>query len=104
MIKHRHVTEKARVLENLQHASSNASVKKCDSPKYVFVVDMHANKKEIASALEEIYESKKIKVKAVNTVVLKPKARRVRGHLGMTSFIKKAIVTLAPGDVLDEQV
>lgn len=104
VIKCRHVTEKARVLENLQHASSNPSVKKCDAPKYVFVVDMRANKKEIADAVEKIYENKKIKVTAVNTIVLKPKTRRVRGHEGKTSPIKKAVVTLAPGDTIDEQV
>lgn len=104
IIKHRHVTEKARVLENLQHAVSNPSVKKCNSPKYVFVVDAHANKKEIAWAIEKIFENKKVKVTAVNTICLKPKARRVRGFMGMTSAIKKAVVTLSPGDVLDEQV
>lgn len=104
IIKHRHLTEKAGVLQNLQHANSNRSVKKCNTPKYVFVVDMRANKQEIAEAVEEIYQHKKVKVTAVNTVILKPKTRRVRGFVGRTSFIKKAIVSLSPGDTIDEQV
>ena len=65
---------------------------------------MRANKKGIAWALETIYESKKIKVTAVNTIILKAKSRRVRGFQGMTSALKKAIVSLAPGDTIDEQV
>lgn len=104
VIKYRHVTEKAGVLENLQHASSNPSVKKCNTPKYVFVVDVRANKNEIATAIEEIYQHKKVKVTAVNTIILKSKTRRVRGFVGRTSTIKKAIVSLSPGDTIEEQV
>ena len=104
IIKHRYVTEKARVLENLQHSSSNPSVRKCNRPKYVFVVDRKANKQEIAWAIEKIYAHKKIKVVAVNTTIRKPKPRRVRGFSGTTSYLKKAIVTLETGDAIDEQV
>lgn len=104
IIKHRLVTEKAKVLENLKQASSNASVRACESPKYVFIVDRKANKQEIAWALEKIYADKKITVTKVNTSLRKPKPRRVRGFLGKTSFQKKAIITLKPGDELDEQV
>ena len=63
-----------------------------------------ANKKEIAWAVETIYKDKKIKVIAVNTTLTKPKPKRLRGKIGKTSFKKKAIVTLKPGDELDEQV
>lgn len=104
IIKHRYVTEKARVLEGLQHAASNPCVRKCENPKYLFIVDKKANKQEIAHAVEELYKDKKIKVVAVNTSIRKPKKRRMRGRSGMTSFIKKAIVTLSVGDVIDEQV
>ncbi|HRD54762.1 MAG TPA: 50S ribosomal protein L23 [Parachlamydiaceae bacterium] len=101
VIKHQHVTEKTMMLQNLKNAESNASLKRCKSPKYVFIVDNKANKQEIALALEEIYREKNIKVVGVNTINMKPKARRVRGRLGNTSAFKKAVVTLEENDSLD---
>jgi len=101
VIKHQHVTEKSMMLQNLKNAASNVSLKRCESPKYVFIVDNKANKQEIAVALEEIYREKNIKVVDVNTINVKPKARRVRGRLGNTSAFKKAVVTLQKGDSLD---
>jgi large subunit ribosomal protein L23 len=103
IVKSRHVTEKARVMEQLHTNSSNPCVKKCESPKYVFVVDKRANKQEIAQALEEIYADRKIKVVAVNTVTVKPKARRVRGRPGLKPGFKKAVVTLEAGDSIEEK-
>lgn len=100
----KHVTEKSRVLEQLQFNSSNPCVKKCDAPKYVFIVDKRANKQEIAKAIEEIYSDKKIKVVSVNTINAKPKARRMRGRPGMKAGFKKAIVTLEAGDTIEEKV
>lgn len=104
IIKNRHMTEKSRVLENLASCESNPSVKKCESPKYIFIVDKTASKNEIAEAIETIYQSEKIKVKKVNTILMKPKRRVVRGRFGKTKFIKKAIVTLQSGDSIEEQV
>ena len=104
VIKSRHVTEKSGVLERLQFNSSNPSVAKCQSPKYVFIVDKKANKHEIAQAIEMIYAEKNIKVVAVNTINSKPKARRVRGHSGWKAAFKKAIVTLEEGDTIETQV
>lgn len=101
IIKHRHVTEKAMVLQELKNAKSNPSLARCDSPKYVFIVDKAANKSEIANALEEIYKNIGIKVVSVNTINIKPKLRRVRGRLGAKSGFKKAVVTLEPKDNLD---
>jgi len=100
----RHVTEKSNVLQQLQSNTSNPCVKKCDSPKYVFVVDKRANKQEIASAVEEIYSEKKIKVVSVNTLNAKPKKRRLRGRPGVKPGFKKAIVTLEAGDSIEEKV
>lgn len=104
IVKGRRVTEKSRVLENLQNAKSNPSVSRCQSPKAVFDVHSSANKTQIAWAIEQIYAEKKVKVVSVNTVTTPPKQRRVRGHLGMTSAFKKAIVTFRPGDMIDEGV
>lgn len=103
IIKNRRVTEKSRVLENLQHANSNASLRKCKSPKVVFNVASCANKTEIAKAVEEIYKDKKVKVVAVNTINIHRKTRRMRGHEGKIAGVKKAIVTLRPGDAIDEK-
>lgn len=101
IIKHQHITEKAKVLQELKNSKSNRSVARCESPKYVFVVDSDANKRQIAQALEEIYRDKNIKVKAVNTINVKAKARRVRGRSGFKAGFKKAVVTLDKGDSLD---
>lgn len=101
IIKHQHVTEKAKVLQELQNNESNPSVRRYKNPKYVFVVDHKANKQEIANALEEIYKDQKIKVVSVNTINVKGKIRRVRGRTGSTGTFKKAIVTLEEGDKLD---
>ena len=100
----RHVTEKARVLEQLQTNSSSATLKRFDKPKHVFVVDKCANKKEIAAALEEIYRERKIKVLSVNTINAKPKAKRMRGRAGIKAGFKKAIVTLEAGDTIEASV
>src|SRR5688572_9015536 len=104
VIKSRHITEKTQVLEQLQFNTSNPSVKACATPKYVFVVDKKANKREIADAIEEIYAEKKIKVVSVNTVTVKPKERRMRGRKGMKPAFKKAIVSLEAGDSIEEKV
>jgi large subunit ribosomal protein L23 len=104
VIKFRRITEKAQALHELQNNSSNPSVKRCITPKYVFVVDKRANKQEIAEALEEIYAEKSIRVLSVNTINVKPKARRVRGRSGFKAGFKKAVVTLEAGDKLEETV
>ena len=104
IIKSRYVTEKAKVLESLKDASSNPSLKKCEAPKYVFLVDKNANKVEIAGALEEIYSNNKIKVVKVNTVNMKSKIKRVKGRLGKTAAFKKAIVTLEKGNIIEENI
>ncbi len=104
IVKSRHITEKSRVLEELQHSESNPSVAKCKSPKSVFIVDQNASKPDIARAVEAIYKEKNIKVTRVNTIRVKPKAAkrgRGRGRAGHKAGFKKAVVTLEPGDAID---
>ena len=101
VIKAKRVTEKGRVIENLVNAKSNKSISRCQTPKIVFDVDAKANKRQIADAVEEIYKDRKVKVTKVNTINVKPKKRRVRGFLGMTSGFKKAIVSFRPGDSIE---
>lgn len=104
IIKCRYVTEKARVLEGLHTNNNNPSVRRCDKPKYVFLVDKKANKQEIAKAVEEIYAERNIKVIGVNTINMRQKPRTVRGRRGMTAGYKKAIVTLENGDTIEDKV
>lgn len=103
IIKKRYLTEKAAVLEKLKDASSNRSVSRCETPKYTFLVDGNANKPQIAEAVEAMYAEKNIKVIAVNTITVKPKIRNRRGRMnpGVRSGFKKAIVTLAAGNVIE---
>src|ERR1700722_5835711 len=102
VIKKRHITEKATVLEQLQNNQSNRCVARCKLPKYVFVVDCKANKLEIAQAIEVLFKEKNVKVTNVNTMHVKGKQKkRGRGRLGMSASFKKAIVTLEEGDSLD---
>lgn len=104
IIRSRYVTEKSSMLEGLRDNKSNPSVARCERPKYVFLVDKKAGKREIAAALEEIYAEKNIKVKSVNTITIKPKKKRVRGRIGYKPGFKKAVVTLDKGDELGESV
>jgi large subunit ribosomal protein L23 len=104
VIKSRHVTEKAQVLGNLYKNESNPCVRKCDTPKYVFLVDKRANKVEIAEAVEAIYAQSKIKVIAVNTINRKQEKRLVRGRESYRPAYKKAVVTLRAGDLIEEKI
>ncbi|MBE6724679.1 MAG: 50S ribosomal protein L23 [Ruminococcaceae bacterium] len=60
--------------------------------KYTFEVAKDATKPEIAKAVETMFEG--VKVKAVNTINMKSKAKRVRYVEGRTAEWKKAVVTL----------
>lgn len=64
----------------------------------VFKVAKNATKPEIKAAVEKIFD---VKVKAVNTLVVKGKTKRFRGRLGRRSDWKKAVVSLEEGHVID---
>ena len=65
---------------------------------YVFHVSTSASKPEIRDAVEAIWG---VEVLKVNTLNRKGKRRRVRGtnRMGSTSASKRAIVTLAAGEI-----
>ena len=79
-----HITEKASIL--------------AEQNKVVFKIALDASKDEVASAVEAIYN---VKVTKVNTIVTKGKTKRFKGLKGRRSDVKKAIVTLAEGQVID---
>jgi len=66
--------------------------------QYTFDVARKATKPQIKAAVEALFE---VKVKAVNTLVRKGKAKVFRGVRGRQSDVKKAIVTLAEGGKID---
>ena len=70
-----------------------------EAGQYTFKVDPRANKTEIKSAIEKIF---KVKVKSIKTMNEKPKKRRVGRYTGLTNRSKKAIVTLADGQTIED--
>jgi large subunit ribosomal protein L23 len=79
-----HITEKSTL------ASENNAV--------VFKVAGNATKPQIKEAIEAIYDKK---VVAVNTLIQKGKTKRWKGKPYTRSDVKKAIVTLAEGEMID---
>ena len=73
-----------------------------DHNRYGFVVENDANKLQIKQAVEELYN---VKVSDVNTMRYagKRKQRYTKSgiSLGKTASYKKAVVTLADGEVID---
>ncbi|MGU3473831.1 50S ribosomal protein L23 [Paenibacillus sp. D51F] len=60
--------------------------------RYVFEVDIRANKTEIKAAIEQIFS---VKVTNVNTLRVPAKPKRYGRHSGYTSEWKKAFVQLS---------
>ena len=71
---------------------TEASMAAMDQKKYTFEVDSRAHKLLIKQAVEAAFEG--VKVANVNTVNVKPKAKRVGRYTGFTNKTKKAIITL----------
>lgn len=78
------------------------SEKSIKNPKYGFVVDINANKIEIAKAIKSKFD---VDVTDVNTIRYKGKTRTQftkRGRFsGKTPRFKKAIVTVKEGQSID---
>ena len=70
--------------------------------KYGFIVDKDANKVEIKKVVEKIYGVTVESVKTMNYLG-KPKSRYTKSKLvtGRAPSYKKAIVTVADGEVID---
>jgi len=83
-IKYPIITDKAtRLLEN---------------NKYSFIVDRHSDKVTIKATIENLFNVKVIKV---NTCHLPRKKKRVGRYIGWKPKYKKAIISLAEGDVIN---
>lgn len=79
-----HITEKSTLL------SENNAV--------VFRVAPRATKPEIKAAIEALFD---VKVTGVNTLTQKGKTKRWKGRPYRRSDVKKAVVTLAEGQMID---
>jgi large subunit ribosomal protein L23 len=66
--------------------------------QFGFKVAPSATKPQIAAAVEALFN---VKVTSVNTLIQKGKTKRFKGRPGVRSDVKKAIVTLAPGQSID---
>ena len=64
----------------------------------VFRVATRATKPEIKAAVEALFN---VKVTGVNTLTQKGKTKKWRGRPYTRSDVKKAVVTLAPGQSID---
>jgi len=64
----------------------------------VFDVAISATKPQIKAAIESLFS---VKVKAVNVNIRKGKVKKFRGITGRRKDVKKAIVTLVEGQVID---
>lgn len=80
-----------RITEKAANAGSSTNT-------VVFEVHPTANKNEIRTAVEKIFN---VKVENVRTVNALGKSRRVRTTVGKTSNWKKAYVRLAAGSSID---
>jgi len=65
-----------------------------EEKKYVFEVDVHANKAEIKQAIETVFADDGVKVEKVNTLRTIGKMKRQGRTEGRTPETKKAYVTL----------
>ncbi len=74
------------------------STKLSEENKYTFEVDKKANKIQIKEAIEAIFD---VKVKNVNVMNGKPKAKRVGQYQGFKPAVSKAIITLEEGYKID---
>ena len=84
IIKYPIITDKAtRLVENNQ---------------YSFIVDRYSNKTQIKAAIEYLFS---VKIQKINTCRLPRKKKRVGKSVGWKPQYKKAIVSLAKGDVID---
>lgn len=105
-----HITEKS---VRLSYGDPTIRDEKQLSRKYTFVVASSANKIEIKAAIEAIYNAGRkpadhIQVESVRTVRVPGKSKRVRTKAsafprpGLQPSRKKAIITLAKGQILED--
>ena len=93
------MTEKAALYDVIRRPIiTEKSTMASEANAIVLEVAIDAPKPLIKEAVETLFN---VKVKGVNTSVLKGKTKRFRGKPGRRSDIKKAYVTLEEGHAID---
>lgn len=80
------------------HISEKATVVAEKNRQFVFKVRVDANKLEIKTAVEKLFD---VKVASVNTTLVKGKNKRFGRFMGRRSDYKKAYVALKDGFDID---
>jgi len=99
-----HITEKS---VSQSYGDPRQKDEKLLERKYAFIVALDANKIEIKNAIESIYnagkKTKEIEITNVRTLRILGKKRRVGNKKqGKRPDRKKAIITLAPGQLIED--
>ncbi|MEO0794729.1 MAG: 50S ribosomal protein L23 [Verrucomicrobiota bacterium] len=69
--------------------------------KYTFEVFPSVNRRQVASAVEKLFDVKVVRVNILNQRPKTKRNRMARGRAGSTAAVKKAIVTLAEGESIE---
>ncbi|MFK7986195.1 MAG: 50S ribosomal protein L23 [Sandaracinaceae bacterium] len=69
-----------------------------DENKYLFEVDLRANKRQIREAVETLFD---VSVTDVNTLIVRGRMRRMGRGYAKTRNWKKAIVEVAEGETIE---
>ena len=67
--------------------------------QYTFATDIKANKDQIKTAIEYLFQ---VKVSAVNTYQAPVKKKRIGKFMGQKTKYKRAIITLESGNSIDQ--
>jgi Ribosomal protein L23 len=78
--------------------TEKSSIAADNSNQYVFKVDGRANKSEIKSAVEKLFD---VEVESVKTLNVKGKVKRFGRSLGKRSDTKKAYVRIKSGQEIE---
>ncbi|HQR82679.1 MAG: 50S ribosomal protein L23 [Thiotrichales bacterium 32-46-8] len=77
---------------------SEKSARMAENSKYVFDVDTTATKAEIKTAIEALFN---VTVNAVNVINIAGKRKVFKGRSGRRNGLRKAIVSLQPGQQIE---
>jgi large subunit ribosomal protein L23 len=77
---------------------TDKSTRLLEKNQYTFIVDRYSDKITIKEAIEYLFN---VKVLKINTCRLPRKKKRVGKYIGWKPQYKKAIVSLAEGDVIN---
>lgn len=77
---------------------SEKTARMAENSQYVFDVDTSATKTEIKAAIEALFN---VQVKAVNVINIAGKRKMFRGRVGRRNGVRKAIVSLQPGQQIE---